>query len=156
MALKGKRRLFVDEYLKNGLNGKKAAEKAGYASKSAHVEAHRLLQEPEIKEEIENHFRESAMSRDEVLFHLRDIARGEHAQYIDVDKGWAGFNFEAAKEAGKLNLVKKVSLGQYGISVEFESRLAALTLLAKHHNIDGLSPEQVELMLKLAGATKKE
>lgn len=43
---------FVDQYVANGGNGSAAARDAGYAESSAHVEAHRLLRNPLIIQEI--------------------------------------------------------------------------------------------------------
>lgn len=47
-----KRALFCMEYLVD-LNGTKAAERAGYSAKSAHVQAHRLLSNAKVKAEIQ-------------------------------------------------------------------------------------------------------
>lgn len=52
MALTPKQTRFVAEYLANGLNGSKAAISAGYAKKSASVEATRLLANASISAEI--------------------------------------------------------------------------------------------------------
>jgi len=43
---------FCDEYVANGGKGSAAAREAGYAEKSAHVEANRLLKNPLILQEI--------------------------------------------------------------------------------------------------------
>ena len=51
--LKESKQLFIDEYVSNGGNGRQAAIRAGYSERSAGGTAYRLLQEPEVKAELE-------------------------------------------------------------------------------------------------------
>lgn len=50
--LSAKEALFVHHYIINGGNGGGAAKAAGYAAASAHIQAHRLLEKPRVKEAI--------------------------------------------------------------------------------------------------------
>lgn len=66
-------RAFINEYLKD-FNGTKAAIRAGYSPKSAHVKACTLLKDPKVKVEIEafhekqkESLKESGITRDYVL-----------------------------------------------------------------------------------------
>ena len=52
LPLTEKQDAFCDEYVANGGRGTSAAKAAGYAEKSAHVEANRLLKNPLILQEI--------------------------------------------------------------------------------------------------------
>lgn len=52
LPLTEKQDAFCDEYVANGGRGTAAAKAAGYAEKSAHVEANRLLKNPLILQEI--------------------------------------------------------------------------------------------------------
>jgi hypothetical protein len=51
--LKESKHRFVDAYIENGGNGRQAAIVAGYSVNSAGGTAYRLLQEPEVKAELE-------------------------------------------------------------------------------------------------------
>jgi len=52
VPLTEKQDAFCDEYVANGGRGTAAAKAAGYAEKSAHVEANRLLKNPLILQEV--------------------------------------------------------------------------------------------------------
>lgn len=75
MALSAKQTLFIDEYLKS-FNATQAALSAGYSPKSACAIGWENLRKPEIAEFIKRRLSETAMSADEVLKRLADIARG--------------------------------------------------------------------------------
>ncbi len=51
--LKESKQRFIDAYMDNGGNGRQAAIRAGYSERSAGGTAYRLLQEPEVKAELE-------------------------------------------------------------------------------------------------------
>src|SRR3990172_10933202 len=71
-----KRRRFIAAYLKS-FNATKAAIEAGYSEKAAAQIGYDLLRIPQISDEIKRHLTASAMSADEVLMRLADLARGE-------------------------------------------------------------------------------
>jgi phage terminase small subunit len=83
MGLSKKQRIFIDEYLKCW-NATQAALNANYSAKSAHTIGWENLQKLAIKEEIERRLEESAMSADEVLQRLADIARGNITDLMSV------------------------------------------------------------------------
>lgn len=90
MALQGKRRLFVDEYIACGLNGTEAARRAGYSEDRVSQTAYELLRDPAIKEAVEERYSECAMTARETLHRLKDQATGTIEDFIqvgiDVDK----------------------------------------------------------------------
>src|SRR3990172_3577295 len=71
-----KRRRFIAAYLKS-FNATKAAIEAGYSEKAAAQIGYDLLRIPQISDEIKRHLTASAMSADEVLMRLAELARGE-------------------------------------------------------------------------------
>jgi len=126
MALTNKRRVFVEEYLRCW-NGTEAARRAGYAYPEQ--EAYRLLRNAEVVEAVADRIREKAMSADEVLAHLADIARFDAGLLM----GKAGvLDWDTAKERGYTTFVKKIDWTPASLKVEMYDKLEALELLGKH------------------------
>jgi hypothetical protein len=80
MALKGKRQIFANEYIKCW-NATEAARAAKY--KHPGQQGHRLLKNVEIQKAIKEALEKSAMSKDEALFRLGAMARADVGRYID-------------------------------------------------------------------------
>jgi phage terminase small subunit len=76
MALSSKYLRFIDEYLKD-LNASAAAVRCGYAEPNARMTAYKILQKPEIKEELEKRFAETRISSSELIKRLDLMAMGE-------------------------------------------------------------------------------
>lgn len=152
MGLSKKRRVFVEEYLKD-FNGTQAAIRAGYSENGARSTASRLLTIDNISEAVEAGIEERAMSANEVLQRLASMARGDMGDFLDVNSmGIFNLDLAKAKELGLLHLVKKVKdrsvmtmkMGADGVEVEtethnFEVELhdaqAALVHLGRHHKL---------------------
>jgi len=77
MALTNKQRAFVIEYVKD-FNAKQASIRAGYSEASAHVSGHHNINNPNIMKAIEEYFALNAMSANETLSRITEIARGKH------------------------------------------------------------------------------
>lgn len=139
MALTPKQEAFINEYFKCW-NATQAAIRAGYSEKTAYSIGSENLKKPEIAEVIRTRMTESAMSSDEVLFHLAQIARGDISDALD-DNG--NLDLRKAKERGVSNLIKKVksraiTTEQSDIAeseTEQYDRLKALELLGKVHGM---------------------
>lgn len=135
MALTPKQQAFVDEYLQCW-NASEAARKAGYAEKSARVAGHRLLTNANISAEIALRVADRAMSADEVLIRLAEQARASVEDFTDVKDGIPNglyLNFEKAKAAGKLGLIKKLKYNLQGYpEIELYDAQAALVHIGKH------------------------
>lgn len=138
MTLSPKRQAFVIEYLKD-FNGTQAAIRAGYSPRTANEQAAQLLAILSIQEEIRRHIAERAMSADEVLLRLGDMARASIEDFSDIHEGVEHgiyINFNKAKERGKLHLIKKVKYTDKGLpEIELHDAQAALVVLGKHHKL---------------------
>lgn len=106
-GLTKKQRVFIEEYLQCW-NATEAARRAGYAERSARVTASRLLTKDNIQEEIQKRIDEMAMSADEVLIRLGDMARGDFGDFMDIESMSFNLALQKAKEQGKTHLIKKV------------------------------------------------
>ena len=106
--LNKRQQVFIDEYLKC-FNGAEAARRAGYSEKSARFQASELLADPNISQQIQARLAEVHMSADEALKLTADIARGDVADFMAIGSMGFSLDLQAAVEAGKTNLIKKVS-----------------------------------------------
>ena len=81
---------FVKEYIID-LNGTKAAIRAGYSQKTACEQASRLLTDVRVKQaidaELSKHFKELAMSAEEVIAELSKLARANMEDYVVHENG---------------------------------------------------------------------
>lgn len=154
MALSHKQRAFVEAYLQT-FNGTEAYVSV-YHPKSrdvAAVNAHRLLRNAKVQEAVSIRLQERAMPADEVLSRLADHARGSMADFIRLsESGDPYFDYQAAQDAGKLHLIKKLKtktktrdlfrgndeveqIVEVDAELELYDAQAALALLGKHHKL---------------------
>ncbi len=99
-----KQRRFVQYYLQC-FNGTRAAIKAGYSKKGAHVEASRLLRNAKVKRYIDAGFNDSHMSPAEILGRLTAQARGDIGDILDE---WGRVDIEKAHNLGMTHLIHSV------------------------------------------------
>jgi hypothetical protein len=83
-ALLPKQRVFVEAYFACGMNGTEAARRAKY--KQPRVSAQDLLRHPGVRAAIEERLAEAAMSANEVLARMTQIARGDMSDFLRVDE----------------------------------------------------------------------
>lgn len=147
--LSPKEELFVYELLQRGVrSGSDAAIAAGYAVKSARVQASRMLTRANIQRAIRERLDAAQIEADDVLRRLVEHATGSMADFIAIDKdGLPGLDFRQARKLGKLGLVKKFKhtrevrgsgddmTTKDTYEVELYDAQAALTLLGKHHRL---------------------
>lgn len=85
--LNKQQRMFADEYLID-LNATQAAIRAGYSENTAYSQGQRLLKHVEVKSYLKQRMQaiddDRLMKRDEVLFLLTSIARGESLDMKEV------------------------------------------------------------------------
>ncbi len=114
---------FCTEYIKD-MNGKQAAIRAGYAERSAEMQASRLLRKDKVKQRVaelrEAYFNENIMTAQQVEYELTRIALGLSNEKQVVIEGTG----EGCSEA---RIIDKPP--------DEKSRLKALELMAKRHRI---------------------
>lgn len=139
--LTGKQRRFVDAYV-TCLNATEAARRAGYGGddRSLSVIGSANLRNVDILAAVDSCLNAYAMSANEVLSHLTDIARGDIA---DAMNPAGGIDPVEARWRGKSHLIKKYKVRSITTDdqeiiegeIEMYSRLEALNLLAKYHDL---------------------
>lgn len=140
MALTPKQEAFINEYFQCW-NATQAAIRAGYSEKTARSIGAENLTKPDIQDAIRARMSEVAMSANEVLSRLTEIARGDMGDFIDDNS--LSVNIKAAQAKGKMPLVKKVKYvtrvedDSQTDTVEFElyDKLKAIELLGKIHGM---------------------
>lgn len=95
---------FVVEYIKCR-NGAKAARRAGYSQKTARSQAHRLLTNVDILDEIKRRTKANVMELDEALSRLADFARSDLGQWLSDD---GEIDIAAMKRDGATHIIRKV------------------------------------------------
>jgi len=82
-SLNDRQQLFVEAYLAKP-NATEAAIKAGYSKKTAYSIGQRLLKKVEIQKFLERRVENAAMSADEVLKELTDIAGADWREFVKI------------------------------------------------------------------------
>lgn len=114
MAITLKNKRFINEYLLD-LNATQAAIRAGYSKKTAYSIGHEILKKPEIREFVQKKLEETAMSKDEALKLMSDIARGNLSDY---------FVKKQVKRAKLIEKPLKKVIAEYEARIEFEKEFA--------------------------------
>ena len=76
---------FVEAYCEH-FNGAQAAREAGYAESRDRQTAHRLLQDPDIRQMVEERLNDLAMSSEEATKRMGDIARADIGAFFRVEE----------------------------------------------------------------------
>lgn len=130
--MKTRQQIFLEEYLRCW-NASEAARRAGYKGRPNTI-GPRLLANVGIQKAIQARLDELKMSADEVLVRLADQARSSMADFVEVDD--AGQIKVSLAQAGKLHLVKKISLtAEGGLQIELYDAQGALKLIGQHHKL---------------------
>ncbi len=166
--LTGKQRAFVDAYFACRFNGTEAARRAGYGGddNALAAAASRLLINVKVKEEIARRWKAHGMTAEEVTARLTEQARGNMEDFLRFNEledeagqkrtTFARLDLPAARDAGKLHLVKSLSWTKEGVRIELYSAKDALDSIAKtlgmfkdqstnlNIDLDSLTNEQLE------------
>lgn len=130
--LTDKQRVFVAEYVQCW-NAAEAARLAGYSEKTARVIGPENLSKPAIREAIDERLKALAMSADEALYRLSEMARSDMNDFVDPNTN--ELSLYQARKNGKLHLVKKVTHTVSGeresVAVELYDAQAALIQILK-------------------------
>lgn len=132
MALSNKQRIFVEEYLKCW-NAAEAARRAGYSERTARSIGQENLTKPDIIEAIRVRVAETAMSADEVLLRLADMARSSMGDFINEA---GSLDLKQAALRDKLHLIKSYTItDKGGERIELHDAQTALVHLGRHHGL---------------------
>ncbi len=108
-GLTNKREMFIENYLSNGNNGKRAAEDAGYAKgHAAETEASRLLRNAEIQERVRARVAEAGVQTNEVMGTLVSHMRADLADVYPEHP-----LLKRAKAAGISHWIRKLTVKEY-------------------------------------------
>jgi hypothetical protein len=107
--LTNKQKMFVENYLSGGYNGKRAAESAGYAKgHGAETEASRLLRNAEIQERVRARVAEAGVQTNEVIGTLVSHIRADLADVYPEHP-----LLKRAKAAGISHWIRKLTVKEY-------------------------------------------
>lgn len=101
----------VDAYFRSNMNGKRAWQELHPDAQddSAAVSASRWLSKDNVRAEIKRRLTEKAMSVDEALARLADMARAEHYPFIKfADDGFVYFDFSHPDAKAHMHLIKRM------------------------------------------------
>jgi phage terminase small subunit len=109
IKLTNKQKVFINEYLIS-FNATEAALKAGYSPKTAYSQGARLLKVVEIKEALRLKLTETAMSSEEVLKRLAEMARGDMADLMEITASGFTLKLSEKNEDGTITVNPKTKL----------------------------------------------
>jgi len=98
LQLTHRERIFINEYIKNGGNGKQAAIAAGYGAARADQSAYQVLHRIQVQQEIQDRISESDVCAKEIIGTLASFMRGNIAQLLDDD---GNFDLDLVKQRRK-------------------------------------------------------
>ena len=143
----------VNAYFQENMNQVRAYLRVHPGTKydSAKTEASTFFTSPYIRAVIAQRLRDKAMSADEVLYRLGDMARATQRPFIKIsDDGFVYFDFSQPEAAENIHLIKKMETkrerrlengrpeseweGEW-VKVELHDAQAALALLGKYHKL---------------------
>lgn len=143
--LTDKQTAFAHAYVSNGFNGTEAAIKAGYAPRSAHVQASRMLSDPNVKGLIvalqTKAMEKSAITPDLVIRELGRIGLSDARKVArwGVDEDGNPFsslrNSEELDDAAAAAIASVKVNSKGGLEFRQHDKIAALGLLARHFGL---------------------
>jgi phage terminase small subunit len=125
---------FVEAYLQTW-NATEAARRVGSSKKSAYQTGYRMLKNVEVRALIGVRLKEMQMGADEVLARLADMASGGMDDFFSTDGKIYRLDLQAARDAGKMHLVKKVTETKFGLAIELHDPQAALVQIGRYHKL---------------------
>lgn len=123
MALTIKQQRFADEYIKS-LNATRSAIAAGYSEDSAYSIGSENLRKPEVRAYIDEKLKEAAISADEAVKLLGDIAKGCLNNYYKVKR---------VEYTPKVEVSLKEFIRIKEQEIAFEDEYASLAALSGEH-----------------------
>jgi len=142
-----KERLFTEAYVGSAAgNACEAARQAGYAW--AEKVATRLLARSGIRAAINARVASAAVSANEVLARVTDIATADITEFLEIDdQGEWKVNLARVRRRHKGHLIHRVKATKFGTEIELEGKLAALIKLGEYYGMwDREKPPEVSLV----------
>jgi hypothetical protein len=124
--------IFIEEYLANGFNKADAAKSAKYAAfnRGGYSSiASNVLRSKKVKALIARRIAERALSANEVVDRIREVADGSIADMLSDDNGY--IDLAKARERGKLHLIKEVKFNDGDVTLKMRDADKALDQLAR-------------------------
>jgi phage terminase small subunit len=145
--------IFVEEYLANGFNATDAAKAAKYSAFKRDGFAKigsSVLNSKKVKALVARRIAERALSANEVIDRIREVADGTIADMLD-DNGYV--DLARARERQKLHLIKEINIDEDGgAKIKLRDQDKALDSLARSlgvfekDNVTQLPPEVLALI----------
>lgn len=137
--MEAKQQAFVEAYLRH-FNASRAALEAGYSERTAYSQGHRLLKKAEIRAAIESRIAAAAMSADEVLSRLSDMARADIGDFLDLDitklkRHPQSRLLKRVKRTIKTRTIGEVEETTEVIEIELHDPQSALVQLGRYHRL---------------------
>lgn len=135
-----KQKRFCREYLRD-LNASKAAIRSGYSKKTAGVQGHELLQNPEIQKRITRAIEARAtrtdISIDKVVQELARVAFSDIQDFVNWNKEGVAIRDSKELNEDQSRAVSEIAEGIDGknrrrVKVKLHDKVKALELLGKH------------------------
>ena len=137
-GLTAREKAWADAYILT-LNKAEAARRARYKGDNVQLATigWQNYRKPYIKVYLKDKLEAMVMSADEVLARLAGMAQSSIEDYIDILPGGRMIltNFEQAKNAGVLHLIKKLKITKEGPEIELYDAQAALVHIGKAHGL---------------------
>ena len=143
-----RQRLFIEYYLgESAGSAVDAARRAGYCT--PHPEGARLLRKATIRAAIEARVATAAMSANEVLARVADVASFDLLAFMN-EEGQKGckVDLKLVKRLGLGHVIKRLRINKDGSQdIELEPKLAALIKLGEHYKLwKGEAGRQITLV----------
>jgi Terminase small subunit len=143
-----RQRLFVEYYLgESAGSAADAARRAGY--RWPEKLGQRLVKQGEVRAAIDARVATVAMTADEVLARVAEVASSDLLDFIEVDpNGGCKVDMKLAKRLGLGRLIKRLRINKDGTQdIVLEARLPALVKLGEHYKLwKGEAQEEVTLV----------
>src|SRR5262245_20193553 len=141
--------MFINEYFRNGGNGKDAAIAAGYGSARADQSAYQVLHRLQVQQHIHDRISEATVSADEIIGTLASFMRGNIAELLDNN---GDFDINLVRERRLGHLLKTVTRTTRKITTD----PGKPPELAQDYRIQLHSPAQAaSILARLMGINRK-
>jgi hypothetical protein len=99
--------MLVDEFIRNGGNGARAAAAAGYGATRPDQAAYKVLHRAEVQRHIRERIAESHVTADEIVGTLASFMRGNLCEFLDQS---GDFSIDLAREKQIGHLLKAITI----------------------------------------------